>query len=312
MTLTPSDPQLLSGSALVLGGGGSTGNAWLIGVIAGLCDAGLDVTAADLIIGTSAGSTAAAQISGAALPELYAAALAAPATRASTSGTGTGTPTPRSPSRGRPVADHLDRMRAMIAAASDAADYRHRVGAAALDRGAAADGSWQAQWRATVASRLPRQDWPERRLAITAVNATTAEPVVFHRDSGVDLADAVAASCASAFPYRIGDAACIDGGYRSNADNADLAAGFATVLVLSPLSGRSMTPVEWGVHLESQVEQLRAQGSRVETIFPPRDAEHMFGANAMDLSLRPAAARCGYEQGGARAEELAGFWDNLT
>ena len=43
--------------ALVLGGGGSTGNAWLIGAIAGLFDAGLDVTEADLVIGTSAGST---------------------------------------------------------------------------------------------------------------------------------------------------------------------------------------------------------------------------------------------------------------
>jgi hypothetical protein len=42
---------------LVLGGGGgSAGNAWLIGVIAGLFDAGLDVTEADLIVGTSAGS----------------------------------------------------------------------------------------------------------------------------------------------------------------------------------------------------------------------------------------------------------------
>src|SRR5215469_2625038 len=54
--------------ALVLGGGGSTGNAWLIGVIAGLFDAGLDVTGADLIIGTSAGATAAAQISSATKP----------------------------------------------------------------------------------------------------------------------------------------------------------------------------------------------------------------------------------------------------
>ena len=40
--------------ALVLGGGGSAGNAWLIGVTAGLFEAGLDVTEADLIIGTSA------------------------------------------------------------------------------------------------------------------------------------------------------------------------------------------------------------------------------------------------------------------
>lgn len=55
--------------ALVLGGGGSTGNAGLIGVIAGLFDAGLDVTEADLIIGTSAGSTATAQITSATLTD---------------------------------------------------------------------------------------------------------------------------------------------------------------------------------------------------------------------------------------------------
>ena len=54
--------------ALVLGGGGSAGNAWEIGVVAGLFDAGLDVTEADLIIGTSAGSTAAAQITGGVRP----------------------------------------------------------------------------------------------------------------------------------------------------------------------------------------------------------------------------------------------------
>src|SRR6187399_2696592 len=64
--------------ALVLGGGGSTGNAWLIGVAAGLFDAGLDVTTADLTIGTSAGSTAAAQIAGASATELLAVTLAAP------------------------------------------------------------------------------------------------------------------------------------------------------------------------------------------------------------------------------------------
>src|SRR5271169_4691669 len=63
--------------ALVLGGGGSAGNAWLIGVIAGLFDAGLDVTEAELIIGTSAGSTAAAQITSAIPAELFAGILEA-------------------------------------------------------------------------------------------------------------------------------------------------------------------------------------------------------------------------------------------
>src|SRR4051812_6450227 len=64
-------------NALVLGGGGSAGNAWEIGVIAGLFDAGLDVTQADLIVGTSAGSTAAAQITNTAPTELLAAIIAA-------------------------------------------------------------------------------------------------------------------------------------------------------------------------------------------------------------------------------------------
>src|ERR687898_325270 len=65
------------GTALVLGGGGSTGNAWLIGVIAGLFDGGLDATTADLTIGTSAGSTTAAQISGANPTDLFVATVAA-------------------------------------------------------------------------------------------------------------------------------------------------------------------------------------------------------------------------------------------
>jgi NTE family protein len=289
--------------ALVLGGGGSTGNAWLIGVIAGLFDAGLDVTTADLTIGTSAGSTAAAQIAGATATELLAAILAAaPQQRTGPVGSDRG----RVPIR--PVADHMDRISKIIASAEDAADMRRRMGAAALDMDAASDGSWQTQWRATVAARLPSQRWPQRTVLITAVDARTGEPVVFDRHSGVDLADAVAASCASGLPYRIGDSRYIDGGYRSNAENADLAAGYARVLVLSPFSGKSLQPLDWGMHLATQVDELRARGSRVETIFPDSNSEHMFGANAMDLSLRPPAARAGYNQGRALAEQLTEFW----
>ena len=289
--------------ALVLGGGGSTGNAWLIGVIAGLFDAGLDVTTADLTIGTSAGSTAAAQIAGKTPTELLAAILAA----ALQQPTG-----PVGSDRGRvsirPVVDHMERTGKIIASAEDAADMRRRMGAAALEMDAASDGSWQTQWRATVAARLPSQRWPQRPVLITAVDADTGEPVVFDRHSGVDLADAVAASCASGLPYRIGDSRYIDGGYRTNAENADLAAGYARVLVLSPFGGRTRTPLDWGMHLATQVDELRARGSGVETIFPDSASEHMFGANAMDPSMRPPAARAGYAQGRALAEPLTGFW----
>jgi NTE family protein len=289
--------------ALVLGGGGSAGNAWLIGVIAGLFDAGLDVTVADLIIGTSAGSTAAAQITSATPTQLLADILsAAPQPRTAPVGSDGG----RVPIG--PAADHMERTSLIIAAAEDSADMRRRMGAAALEMDAASDGSGQTRWRATVAARLPSQRWPERTVLITAVNAYTGEPVVFDRHSGVDLVDAVAASCASGFAYSIGGSRYIDGGYRSNAENADLAAGYARVLVLSPFGGRSRTPVDWGMHLATQVDELRARGSRVETIFPDSNSRTAFGDNVMDLSTRPPAARAGYEQGRALAEQLTEFW----
>ena len=291
-----------SRTALVLGGGGSAGNAWLIGVVAGLFEAGLDVTEADLIIGTSAGSTAAAQITSATPAELLADILgAAPQPRTAPAGSDGGRV------RMRPAADHMERTSRIIAAAADAADMRRRLGAAALEMDAASDGSGQ-RWRATVAARLPSQRWPERTMLITAVDARTGEPVVFDRHSGVDLVDAVAASCASGFAYSIGDSRYIDGGYRSNADNADLAAGYARVLVLSPFGGRSRTPVDWGMHLATQVDELRARGSRVETIFPDSNSRTAFGDNVMDPSTRPPAARAGYDQGRALAEQLTEFW----
>jgi NTE family protein len=288
--------------ALVLGGGGSAGNAWLIGVIAGLFDAGLDVTEADLIIGTSAGSTAAAQITSAAPAELLAAILsAAPQQRTGPVGSGGG----RVPLG--PVADHMERTSRIIAAAENAADMRRRMGAAALEMDAAPDGSGQTRWRATVAARLPSQRWPERTVLITAVDAQTGEPVVFDRHSGVGLVDAVAASTSSGPPYGIGGNRYIDGGYRRN-ENADLAAGYRRVLVLSPFGGRSRHPLEWGMHLAAQAGELRARGSNVETIFPDGNSLSAFGASMMDLSTRPPAARAGYGQGRALAGQLTEFW----
>src|ERR1700684_3971322 len=290
--------------ALVLGGGGAAGNAWVIGVIAGLFDAGLDVTEADLIIGTSAGSTAAVLITSATPTELLADILSA----ALQPRTG-----PLGSDGGRvpigPVADHMRRTSRIIAAAEDAADMRRRMGAAALEMDAGSDSSGQTQRRATVAARLPRQHWPQRPMLIVAVDARTGEPVVFDRHSGVDLVDAVTASCAGpgAPAHSIGGSRDIDGGYRSP-ENADLAAGYGRVLVLSPLGGRTRAPLDWGMHLAAQAGELRARGSRVETIFPDSNSRDAFGVNLMDPSTRPPPARAGYHQGRALAGQLTEFW----
>jgi NTE family protein len=283
--------------ALVLGGGGAAGNAWEIGVVAGLAEAGLDVTGADLVVGTSAGATAAAQLTSGAHPaELLAAVLAEPSGRG------------RAPSSGAPAprtvgAQYLEATGAVIASARDAADMRRRLGAAALEAQAASDPT--PQWRATVAARLPGLTWPQQRLLVVAVDAHTGEPVVLDRHSGVDLVDAVAASSANG--YTVGARTYLNGGYRRN-ENADLAAGCGRVLVLSPFGGRSRHPVDWGMQLAAQVDELRAGGSRVETVFPDGSVRDLFDAGALDPATRAPAARAGHLQGTALAGRLRAFW----
>ncbi|MEV1147602.1 patatin-like phospholipase family protein, partial [Micromonospora sp. NPDC049799] len=65
--------------ALVLGGGGVTGVAWELGLLAGLAERGVDLLGADVVVGTSAGSVVGAQVcSGTPVEDLYAAQLRDP------------------------------------------------------------------------------------------------------------------------------------------------------------------------------------------------------------------------------------------
>jgi NTE family protein len=109
-------------------------------------------------------------------------------------------------------------------------------------------------------------------------------------------------------PYPIGEKRYLNGGYRRS-ENADLAAGYDRVVVLSPFGGRSRMPEDWRMDLATQVAELRAGGSRVETVFPDAGAGDVFDANALDPATRPPAARGGYEQGRALADRLSDVWD---
>ena len=297
--------------ALVLGGGGAAGNAWEIGIIAGLAEAGLDMTeVADLVIGTSAGATTAAQVrSGIPAAELLASVLSPPVQPVGQN---------RERPASLPMATVFERMRAIGAAATSAEDLRRAMGAFGLESDSVL-GPGAGQRRAVVAARLPRPEWPDRPMIVVAVDAHTGELAAFDRDSGVDLVDAVTAS--TALPglvptVSINDRRYVDGGVRSP-DNADLAAGYANVLVLSPLGGRSQTPQEagqfeglrrppeWGVDLASQVEALRKQGSHVEVITPDTDSRAAMSTNQMDPATRIPAARAGFAQGKQEATRLA-------
>jgi NTE family protein len=287
---------------LVLGGGGSAGNAWLIGVIAGLFDAGLDVTEVDLIIGTSAGSTAAAQITSASPTQLLADILsAAPQQRTGPVGS----------DRGRvpigPLADHMERTSRIIAAAEDPADMRRRMGAAALEMDAASDGAGQTRWRATVAARLPSQRWPERTVLITAVDAHTGEPscstATAESTWWTPSPPAVPAASPTVSATADTSTAATDDPARMPIWQPDTAGAGAVT------TRRQNTGAAGVGHAScSTGRRTTRRGSRVETVLPDSDSRNAFGSNLMDLSTRPPAARAGYDQGGALAEQLTGFW----
>ena len=204
----------------------------------------------------------------------------------------------------------FERIRAIGAAAISAADLQRAMGAFGLESAATLGPVAAEQRRAMVAARLPHPQWPDRPMIVAAVNAHTGELAAFDRDSAVDLVDAVTAG--TALPgmvptHSINGTRYINGGVRSS-ENADLASGYAKVVVLSPFGGRSgalpagqfesiRRSAEWGTDLASQVEALRKQGSHVEVITPDADSRAAMGTNQMDPATRIPAARAGFSQG---------------
>ncbi len=271
--------------ALVLGGGGITGIAWELGILKGLRDSGVDLSDAEVLVGTSAGSVVAAQLtSGRDLDDLYAAQLEDP--------------------RGEVAARFgpwtAARWVAAYAWPGEDAAKRRRLGRAAL---AARTEPPEARV-AVIRSRLPLERWPDRDLRVTAVDADTGELVVFDRTTGVDLVEAVAASCAVPLvwpPVPIDGHRYVDGGVRS-ATNADLAAGADTVVVVAPLT-RSASRAN---RIPAQLSRTGA--SRTFTTWPDRAALRAFGRNLLDPARRPEAARAGLEQAAAMAGEAARVW----
>lgn len=272
-------------TALVLGGGGLVGAAWELGVLAGLADLGVDLTDADVVIGTSAGAVVGAQItSGLPLGELYRAQLEA---------------TDEHPVTMRRRARWW--MAWAMLRGGDPQRFRQRVGM----RARSAKTMPESERRVTFQRRLPVHLWPDRRLLLTAVDAVSGEFVVFDRDAGVPLLDAVAASCAApgvSPPITIGPHQYIDGGMRSFA-NADLAAGSQRVVVIAPITagGGFWTPVA------DQMTDLR-RSATVALVSPDQDAKEAIGPNALDPARRAPAARSGYRQATSIIDTIRGAW----
>jgi NTE family protein len=275
-----------AGRALVLGGGGVTGIAWELGVLAGLRDAGADLTSADLIIGTSAGAFVGALVAtgvdlGVAVTRLGEVQLELPARL------------------------DLAALAAGFAALTDrsvpAAQARARIGAIA--RGAPVGDA--AGHVALFTVTLPRHEWPTRpRLVVTGIDTVTGELAAWDAAAGVPLPEAVAASCAvpGIFPpVDVGGTGYfMDGGTRSVA-NADLAAGADAVVVLAPTEGVFRTsPAD-------QVASLNLARSRL--IAPDEAALAAIGTDMLDPGRREPALIAGMAQGRALAAEVARIWN---
>jgi NTE family protein len=274
--------------ALVLGAGGEAGIAWEVGLLAGLAGRGVDLTAADLVVGTSAGAGVAARInSGVSLPALYETQLA-PADGEIVTRFGPLTiakflwavaPARRNPARARV---RLGRMA-----------VRSRTEPAA-------------QRRAVVAARLGTHDWPAGNLLITAVDADTGEFTAFGPGSGVDLVDAVGASCAVPGvwpPVTINGRRWMDGGMRSPA-NADLAAGYDRVVVVAPIT-RGLKPMP---SVTDQVAELARSCRAVALLAPDAASIAAFGRNLLDPRTRAPSAQAGYAQAATVRADVAAVW----
>lgn len=279
----------MTGTALILGGGGVTGIAWELGMLAGLAEAGVDLPAADLIVGTSAGSVVGAQItSGADLEDLYATQLA----------DSDGDTAAR---MGRAA---MLRWGWTLLRSGDPQRTRVRIGRLAID----ARTMPEAERRAELATRLAVRDWPSRRLLITAVDAESGELAPLERERGVSLLDAVGASCAVPGvwpPVTVDGRRLIDGGVRSPT-NADLAADCDRVVVVAPVS-RGLRTVTSAFR---QAQRLRASGRAVTVISPDEPARRAIGRNVLDPARRPAAARAGRAQAAAVLDEVAAVWSS--
>jgi len=282
--------------ALALGGGGVTGIAWETGLLKGLRDAGLDLTDADLIVGTSAGSVVGAQIAtGVSLDELYARQVQpvdATVERAPDIGPliefvgAAGSQSPEA------IARPTQEVLAWIGAQARAAGTRVSVGSR-LE---------------VVMARLPIHQWPERRLLVTAIDTEDGAFVTWDRTSGARCRWPSLRAVPSRGvypPVTINQRRYMDGGVRSTT-NADVAAGFEVVLIVAPMGG--FMPAA----LEDEVAGLRSAGSTVDVILPDQPALSAIGPNPLDPARRPAAAEAGLAQAESAAATLSAAWERLV
>jgi len=273
---------------LVLGGGGVAGIAWEVGILARLAELGIDLRSdADLVVGTSAGASVGALISGQTGYDTLVATQRLPVSQTKE----------RMPDVDLNLLMEIFGL--MTSKRGDPAEARREIGALALATATVSED----ERREIIAWRVPTDEWPARPLIITAVNADTGERTLFSASSTVSLVDAVAASCAVPGiwpPVTIGGRRFIDGGVYSTT-NADLTQGYDLTVVLCP--------VDMGPN-DGDGTRTAATKSSHSTLTIVANAASLaaFGPNLLDPSSRGPALDAGMEQANEIAAEVRQYW----
>jgi len=300
--------------ALVLSGGGPVGIAWEAGLIAGLAEGGVDLAAADYILGTSAGSFVGSQLAMGRKAGDMAGAILAEADRVSAAVAAGSRPNPGGAGGSGGGAPNLSvlfqKMQEARSGERNAQEVRREIGQFALEAKTIDEASFIKSFGRQL-SETGDDVWPSRGFACTAVDAETGEFVVWNDDSKVGLALAVASSCSVPGvypPITIKGRRYIDGGMRSGS-NADLATGHELVVVVGlRTAGDAAMEQRMRAPLGKEMQVLRDGGARTELILPNDASVAAFGLNLMDGRVRPAAAKAGIEQGRALAPALKAVW----
>ena len=285
-----------SDRALVLGGGGVFFIAWQVGYLNGLRKRGVDLTNAQIVVGTSAGALVASIVS--------AGKLAAFSREVGTLAKLMGILAPATDLRPSQL-----RALKMFSDATDAsADTLRRIGFAAL----AAQGESAASFRRRVGLVLGvgSNKWPGQSLNIATVDAYTGERLIVTSAAGVSAARAAAASASvpGLFdPQPIHDRRCMDGGVSGSGTHSDVVAGASRAVVIA--LGASIPPEKaWGTmpvgSLDREMRALAAAGT--ETLV--RGPRKVDSATLMSPKSVPEALVMADEQADDDAAPIGEFW----
>jgi NTE family protein len=281
--------------ALVLGGGGPVGVAWETGLLAGFARAGIDLSKADRVLGTSAGAIVGARLRSSRDPAALADPLLAPRPP--------GAPPPPAPSSSQV----LERLTQANRADRNPAEIRREFGALAMAAQTMPEAAYLAMIGRALHAPAP-PPWPEDGFSCTSVDAEDGGFQLWESAAGADLVAAVAASCAvpGVFPpVTLNGRRYIDGGMRSFT-NADLAAGHEVVVVVAMRLARM--PDFALRQLDQEVEGLKSDGSTVVVIGPDEASVEAIGDNLMDFGRNAPVAQAGLAQAAAQAAVLKEIW----